>query len=173
MTMLCISRLITHGPRAPKQTRAERAAPIRRVVAGILALARLGVFILLPIDHAQAAELEVSIQNVDASDGSIRVAACDREHFTEASCRYAVATPAKAGVTVARIESIPAGVYAVQVYHDRNDNDTLDRNWLGWPQEGMGFSRDAPMRRGPPEFDDAAIRLDEPGGRIELSIRYF
>lgn len=142
----------------------------RDTLARLLVLAGLAGTGFIP---AAAATLEVVIRNVETGNGTIRVAACDREHFTEAGCRHTGIAPADAGTTTVRIESIPAGVYAVQVYHDRNGNGALDRNWLGWPKEGMGFSRNAPMRGGPPDFAAAAIELSEPTGRIELSMRYF
>jgi uncharacterized protein (DUF2141 family) len=36
---------------------------------------------------------------------------------------------------------IPKGKYALFVFHDVNENNKLDRNWLGIPKEGYGASR--------------------------------
>jgi uncharacterized protein (DUF2141 family) len=69
--------------------------------------------------------------------------------------------------------NIEPGVYAVQAFHDENDNLDLDRNMIGWPKEGMGFSNDAPMRYGPPSFEDAAIEIEAAGASTRLRLRYF
>ena len=42
---------------------------------------------------------------------------------------------------------LPAGVYAVQVMHDENDNNQLDANFLGIPSEGYGFSNNPQVMR--------------------------
>ena len=54
---------------------------------------------------------------------------------------------------------LPAGSYAVAVYHDENGNEELDTNLLGIPREGFAFSGDARGFAGPPSFDDAAVEV--------------
>lgn len=70
-------------------------------------------------------------------------------------------------------ENVPPGRYAVGVMHDEDDDDHFDQGFMGIPQEGYGFSRNAHGTMGPPSFEDAAF--DFRGGRmltIELTIRY-
>jgi uncharacterized protein (DUF2141 family) len=45
----------------------------------------------------------------------------------------------KDGVGKLVVDNLPNGSYAVIVYHDENDNNTLDHR-LGFPNEPMGFS---------------------------------
>ncbi len=71
-----------------------------------------------------------------------------------------------------RIAGIPPGTYAVQAFHDENDNLVVDRNFMGMPKEGIGFSNDAPFRFGPPRFRDAAIALGPDGGQVTIQLRY-
>ncbi|HKX78643.1 MAG TPA: DUF2141 domain-containing protein [Novosphingobium sp.] len=63
---------------------------------------------------------------------------------------------------------VPSGRYAISLIHDENANGRLDTR-LVIPREGFGFSRDAPVRMGPPSFDAAAFRVD--GGDAHLTIR--
>lgn len=56
---------------------------------------------------------------------------------------------------------LPAGRYAVTMYHDENGNGQLDKNMMGIPRERVGFSRDARGRMGPPSFADAAIDVQQ------------
>jgi uncharacterized protein (DUF2141 family) len=51
---------------------------------------------------------------------------------------------------------VPAGRYAVAVYHDENLNGKMDANLLGIPREGYGFSNN-PKVFGKPDFEEAAF----------------
>lgn len=60
------------------------------------------------------------------------------------------------------------GRYAISLIHDENANGKLDTR-LMIPREGFGFSRDAPVRLGPPSFDKAAFAVD--GQEVHLAVR--
>jgi len=121
---------------------------------------------------ARAATLEVVVANVRNAKGHVRVAACTPQNFLKEFCQYNGNAAARAGETVVRLE-VPPGTWAVQAYLDENDNEQVDRNFVGIPTEGLGFSNDAPFRFGPPSYGDAAFQLGTGGGRIRLSLRYF
>lgn len=126
---------------------------------------------LLP-GAAGAATLEVVVANVRNDRGHVRVAACTQQNFLKEFCKYNGDAKATAGETVVRVE-LPPGTWAVQAYQDENDNEQVDRNLVGIPTEGLGFSNDAPFRFGPPSYGDAAFQLGAAGGRIRLTLRYF
>jgi uncharacterized protein (DUF2141 family) len=101
--------------------------------------------------------------------GQVLVALCSQARFTGQSCEYS-GRVVPGGMLI--LHNVAPGRYAVQAIHDENGNGRLDRGLLR-PTEGMGFSRDAPMRRGPPAFADAAVSVREPSGLVRLTIRYF
>ena len=117
--------------------------------------------------------LQVTVTNVRSERGHVRVAVCPKASFLQASCAWHGVVPARVGSVVVTVEGLPPGVYAVQSFQDENDDGVINRSLLGIPKEGIGFSRDAPMRFGPPSFDDAAIRVGEAGGAVSLRLRYF
>ena len=49
--------------------------------------------------------------------------------------------------------------YAIRYFHDENSNKELDKNWLGMPTEGYGFSNDAYGFFGPKEFKEWLFEL--------------
>ena len=53
--------------------------------------------------------------------------------------------------------NIPSGSYAVAVYHDKNNNNVLDKNYLGIPTEAYGFSNNARRTFSAPSFSEAAV----------------
>jgi uncharacterized protein (DUF2141 family) len=138
---------------------------------------RLGLLPLLltaPLaGGAGAAELEVTLEQVGTGSGYVLVAVCTPETFLRHGCPYTGRAPAVSGEAQVVVRGIEPGVYAVQAFHDENGNLDLDRNFLGMPKEGMGFSNDAPMRFGPPRFEDAAIAIGARGAATRLRLRYF
>jgi outer membrane protein len=57
-----------------------------------------------------------------------------------------------------RIGNIPPGEYALLVFLDENNNDRLDRNFIGIPNEPLGFSNGY-QPKGPPNYKRAAFIL--------------
>jgi uncharacterized protein (DUF2141 family) len=79
--------------------------------------------------------------------------------------------PATPGGTLL-FENIAPGRYAVALFHDENGNNRLDTAMM-IPREGFGFSRDAPLRFGPPRFAAAAISVADVEMRTVIHLRYF
>ena len=57
------------------------------------------------------------------------------------------------------LKDVPNGIYAISIYHDENDNDKLDMNFMGIPKEDTGCSNNAPARFGPPKWEDAKFEV--------------
>lgn len=72
---------------------------------------------------------------------------------------------------VLEFDDVAPGTYAVALLHDENGNGRVDR-MLMIPREGFGFSRDAPVRMGPPHFADAAFALGPATARQTIRMRY-
>jgi uncharacterized protein (DUF2141 family) len=66
---------------------------------------------------------------------------------------------------------VPEGRYAISLIHDENGNGKLDTR-LMIPREGYGFSRDAPVRMGPPKFAQAAFDVAGEPVRLAIRMRY-
>lgn len=70
-------------------------------------------------------------------------------------------------------EDIPAGQYAVAMFHDEDDSDSMRRSLIGIPREGYGFSNNVgPRAFGPPRFRSAAFRFDGTRRRLRIRVRY-
>jgi len=46
------------------------------------------------------------------------------------------------------------GSYAIRYFHDENNNEELDTNFIGIPKEGFGFSNDAMGKFAPKDFSE-------------------
>ena len=51
------------------------------------------------------------------------------------------------------IKNLVPGNYAFRFFHDENDNNLMDTNWLGIPEEGYGFSNYSKGSFLPPAFE--------------------
>jgi uncharacterized protein (DUF2141 family) len=51
-------------------------------------------------------------------------------------------------------EAVPAGNYAIAVFHDANRNNKMDKNFLGIPSEGYGASKNRLPFASAPTFKD-------------------
>jgi uncharacterized protein (DUF2141 family) len=117
--------------------------------------------------------LQVQISNVRNAKGRVQVAVCPQAQFLKDNCPYSGNAPARSGVTTVIVRGIPAGRYAVQIFHDENSNGEVDRALFGVPKEGVGFSNDARIGLGPPKWADAVFAFDGNSKTIQLKMRYF
>jgi uncharacterized protein (DUF2141 family) len=67
---------------------------------------------------------------------------------------------------------LPAGRYAIAALHDENSNHKLDRNMIGWPKEGFGFSNNPKVGLSAPSFDTAAMKVACPVTETTIHLVY-
>ena len=108
---------------------------------------------------------------VYGNDGVLDV--CREAHFLKEDCKWSGDAPAHPGETILTVHDLPPGTYAVQAFHDENQNKKVDRALFGTiPKEGIGFSRDAPIHMSPPKWADAEFAFDGAPQTITLRMRY-
>jgi uncharacterized protein (DUF2141 family) len=81
-----------------------------------------------------------------------------------------VSAPIHDGQAVAEFDDVPAGRFAVSVFHDENGDRELNTGALGIPTEDYGFSADARGTFGPPSFTEASLELAA-GEMKQMTIR--
>jgi len=123
--------------------------------------------------QAPGGVVEVEVSGVRVSRGHVLVSVCTRAEFLTEHCSLSDSAEARLGTVVVHVPVVSSGLYAVQAWHDQNDNGHIDRDLLGIPTEGIGFSRNPPIRLGPPSFEDAAFAAEASWARTALKLRYF
>jgi uncharacterized protein (DUF2141 family) len=121
-----------------------------------------------------AGDLTVKIAHVRNDQGSILAALYDSDasYMKQPAARATFKMKATPGEMQYVFHNLPAGKYAVSVFHDENGNGKLDRNLVGIPKEGYGFSNAASGRSGPPPFSKAAFEFDGTTGSITITLYY-
>lgn len=119
--------------------------------------------------------VEVTITDLRNDKGVVRACMTDdpkrfpRCRNDEAAHRMVV----RAGETLhLRFDNVRPGTYAIALLHDENENGRADRALTMIPKEGYGFSRDAPVRMGPPGFAAAAFSVGSTPVRHTIRMRY-
>lgn len=121
---------------------------------------------------AVAGSIELHVAGLDHDRGSVRVGAFDDPAaFPSSETRRGAVTHAEKGTTIVHLE-VPAGRWALAIFHDEDDDGILDTGLLGAPTEPYAFSDRAPQGMRPPPFDRAAVEVPDVGTiRVEVELR--
>lgn len=132
------------------------------------------VFSLLSATFAQS-NLSISVTNIKNIKGVVRIAifnkadgfpSNDNKAFKLLSVKI---DGASANIV---IPNIPFGNYAVVVFHDENNNNKLDTNFIGMPKEGTGTSNANEKPTGKPSYSNALFNLTEKTKSNSIKIFY-
>ena len=102
--------------------------------------------------------LDIEIENLKSNKGNINVLISDESKNEIASATFIKVKGLKAEVS---FDSIYPGKYAIQFYHDENQNGKLDMNLIGIPKESYGSSNNVKPILGPPKFEKMLFSLTE------------
>ena len=113
--------------------------------------------VLLFITTACFSQLHVSVQDLKTNSGTVLIALYNskksfnniQEVFREGRVKV---NDLHANYS---FDDLPAGEYAISLFHDVNNNEKLDKTSVGIPAEPFGFSNNANGSFGPPSFKKA------------------
>lgn len=134
-----------------------------------------------------ANELRVTVEGIRSQSGNILIGLydsidtfnraiemSDKEGFLNDPGRFAgVALRANAALKSSVVfTNLNPGLYAIILFHDRNGNGKLDKNFLGIPNEPYGFSNNAQGFLGPPSFEKALMRITHGDNSVKITLIY-
>lgn len=119
----------------------------------------------------QKVKLTVKIKGLKNNQGTVKIALCNSaENYKNDR------SPFKAAIleiinneVIATFDDLTIGNYAVKAFHDVNNNDDFDTNFLGIPKEDYGFSNNAKGLFGPPSWEAAKFQLNKSEQVIEIN----
>ena len=127
------------------------------VLVKIFILVLFSQFLNAQADNGQ--DIIVKINNLDSNKGKVFVALYDSEtSFLEKGFK-AVKTEISQNKCEVTFKNVPAGIYAISLFHDENENNKMDSNFLGIPKEDYGCSNNAKGFMGPPKWEDAKFEV--------------
>ena len=122
---------------------------------------------------SSTAELEVSIDGLRDARGMVMLCLTRRANFLDCDhdpARVTRIIPAGQAAAIA-VAGLAPGAWSLLAIHDANQNGRLD-TMMGIPREGFAFSRNPPMRMGPPHLDQVRFALSSGESRQALKMKY-
>lgn len=107
-------------------------------------------------------KVRVTVTGFENDEGQVLIALFLSESGwpdDEALAFAATVLPIRNRQAFAEFKDVPAGPFAISVFHDEDQDRELDTGVFGIPTEDYGFSRNARDTFGPPSFDDARLEV--------------
>ncbi len=115
-------------------------------------------------------DLVVKVENIKKLQGSIKIAIYNHEdHFLTKEIRSS-GQKIKANTIEFSFSGLGEGIYAISLFHDKNDNGKLDANFMGIPTEPYAFSNNAKGIFGPPSFEECKFSIANGSSEIVISL---
>jgi len=81
--------------------------------------------------------------------------------------------PANSAGVLCAFSDLPAGTYAISVFHDENDDGVLNTNFVGMPREGYGFSNNHTYAMHPASFEESHFTLGaQAAAEVHIRLKY-
>jgi len=135
---------------------------------------KLTFSIVLLYSYLFGADIHIEVQNIKSTAGKVSIGLYNKpENFPIISKVYkGVHLDISSHTLFYTFKKIPDGIYAVSVFHDENSNSKLDKNFLGIPKEGYGFSNNAKAILSAPSFNDAKFKISTQTVNLNIKIEY-
>ncbi len=113
--------------------------------------------------YSQTGNLKVTITNIETVSGTINIGLYNNaDDFPIEEKEYKlIILDVKTVEIIFTFKDLPQGEYAIAMYQDENRDDECNRNFLGIPKEGYGFSNNVKPVLSAPSFEDAKFILEE------------
>ena len=123
-------------------------------------LSMIVLVFVIPI-FAQTGTIVVNVSGIENDKGVVQIGLYNREEsFPNYNMNFKGAFPkANKNVVSYTFKNIPAGTYAVAVWHDENNDKTMNKNLFGAPKESYGFSKNIYGSFGPPDFAEVSFKV--------------
>jgi len=121
----------------------------------------MSVFSVSVFKPQETVTLSVKIETTKYNNGQIAFALFDNADAFLKTPLKSDTKKVEGNTVTFEFKDISIGTYSFSYFHDLNSNDELDTNFMGVPKEPYGFSNNQKGRFGPPDFEDAKIRIDK------------
>ena len=108
-------------------------------------------------------KLTIEIQNIEVVKGNIRIGVFNTNEtfLKEGSTFKSYVIPVNDTTETIVIDDLPKGEYAFILFHDKNSDGKLNRNFLGIPKELFAFSNNVKPKLAKPTFEECKFSLEK------------
>jgi len=112
---------------------------------------------IIPLSFQENISLKIEINDLRNSKGHVLLELQDENKNTMKGVFKEIVNMR----CIISIENLSPGKYVFKYFHDENDNEEIDTNWIGIPKEGFGFSNNAKGVFGPPSHQKMIFELNK------------
>jgi len=135
----------------------------------------MGLFFVCFACYAQTQETEVRVSGIRSEKGKVILNVFkDNETYNKEKPYKTFVFDKKAivnGTLIVKCELEP-GIYGITLVDDENANGKIDKNFIGMPKEGFGFSNFFMEKLKKPSFDDFKVDLKSHSNKVEIKVKY-
>jgi len=135
----------------------------------------MGLLLTLFVSYAQAQKTQVKVTGIRSGKGKIilNVFKDNDTYDKEQPCKKFVFDKKSLlnGTLTVDCELEP-GTYGITLVDDENENGKIDKNLIGIPKEGFGFSNFFMEKMKKPTFDDFKVDLKSPNNKVDIKVKY-
>jgi len=129
--------------------------------------------VCLSVPMANAADepnIRLVIKDIKLVDAPLYISVQSRDDYRSSRSAKSFIIKAPSRETFDESFQIPAGDYAVSVWHDldKDNSFTMDKKW----QPLDGWASSGPELKGDPKFDNVKFKAAQDGQVIEISMHY-
>lgn len=118
--------------------------------------------------------LNLTIKNFKSDRGTIRILIFDKaDGFPEevTNAVKSLSIPVKDFAKSVMIADLPAGTYAISLFHDEDNDGKFKKNRVGLPLDAYGFSNNPILFFGPPSFLNCAFTVNSTPVKVEIQLK--
>ena len=111
--------------------------------------------------------LTVTITGLKNNDGKVMIQLMDEHKKTVKQAMLNIKNKKAEWI----VNDISGGRYAIRLFHDENNNQKMDTNFMGIPKEGYAFSNNAKGTFGPPAHEKTLFEC-QTNKTIDIEVVY-
>ena len=120
-------------------------------------------------------ELSVTVENIRSNQGRVCAALFNGPQgfpndTSKVARRFCVSIHDPTALKM-EIDSLPAGTYALALFHDENGDGKLNTGLFGIPKESFGFSNNPTVRMGSPSYQETTFTTSGKETSLKVSLR--
>ncbi|MFW0718592.1 DUF2141 domain-containing protein [Pedobacter sp. N23S346] len=125
--------------------------------------------------QAQSQELRVKVSDIRSAKGKIILNVFKDEASYEKQQPYTTLSFDKKAISngVLMVKgTVATGIYGITLIDDENGNGKLEKNFMGIPKEGFGFSNFFMTKMKKPAFNEFKFELKPGSSVVEIKTKY-
>lgn len=125
--------------------------------------------------NVKAQNTQITVSNIRSSKGKIMLSLFKDEKSFKDAKPFKTTSYEKKGLANGSLVlnwQIEPGIYGMTLLDDENQNTEMDKNLIGMPKEGFGFSDFYLEKLKAPSFNEFKTEIKSEGNKIQIKVKY-